>query len=120
MANISKINIDGTNYTFNSTVDMSEFNIKSYTSVSNLGLTPGQVSTSDVFMKMDNGSVALIPVSDVNDNPYPNTYAMIYILRINSARGRAFAYYTRGVSSSPAPDKTMYTGETIGLTGTWI
>ena len=116
MANISKINIDGSNYTL---VDMSKFNIKSYTSVSNLGLTPGQVSTQDVFMKMDNGSIALIPVSDVNDNPYPNTYSMIFILRIHSARGRAFAYYTRGVQT-PAKDKTMYTGESIGLTGTWV
>ena len=88
-------------------------NLLTYTSVTQLGLAAGEVTTADVFIAMPNNSIAMLINTDVSDSP--GSFAIVIIYRVNSARGRAFAY--------PVRDTTSYTMETnsgTGLTGEWV
>lgn len=88
-------------------------NLITYTSVTQLGLTAGSVTTADVFIKMPNNSMAMFANSDVSDAP--GSFAIIMIYRFTSARGRAFAYPSRTNASY-----TMLLSSSTGLTGEWV
>lgn len=91
-------------------------NLKTYTSVTQLSLTTGSVTTAQVFDAMPNKSAAMLVDSDVSDAP--NTGCIILIYRYSAPRGRAVAYTARSTT-----DYVMLTRSgdpAYGLTGEWV
>lgn len=91
-------------------------NLKTYTDVTQLGLTKGSVTTAQVFDAMPDRSQALIINTDVSDSPTGD--ALIVIYRQSTPRGRAIAYSARSTKSY-----TMLTRSgdpATGLTGDWV
>ena len=91
-------------------------NIKTYTDMTQLGLTSGGVTTEEVFNAMPLRSQAMIVGSDVSDAPAGDAIILIY--KWSGPRGRAFAFSSRGTGQYTMLILTGGTG--VGLTGEWV
>ena len=91
-------------------------NLKTYTNVTQLGLTSGEVTTAQVFDAMPDKSAAMLVDSDVSDPP--NNGCVILIYRYSSPRGRATAYTSRGTTDYIMLIRSR--DPAYGLTGEWV
>ena len=90
--------------------------LKTYSSVTQLDLTSGSVTTAQVFDAMPGGSIALLNSTNVSDPPDP--YGLIVIHKISSSRGQATFY--RAGDSAVAKTQQMYIKQGGGgLSGIW-
>ena len=89
-------------------------NLKTYTDVTQLGLSAGAVTTAEVYDAMPNGSQLVISSNDITDNP--TTYGTCVIVRHAATRG-----FARFLQSGGTDEYKMACNLGAGgLTGTWV
>ena len=82
---------------YNATVDK---NLKTYTSIAQLGLTEGSETLSDIATNMSNNSVAILNVqSSCNVSEYPVGYGVLTVNKLNISRVSFIFTETGGAST---------------------